>query len=283
MKRRDTYRKILYGMAAAGIFLCLFLFTYRERSPETRQEVQVVVFGDSVYGNIRDESSIPNLLGELLGKTVYNAAFGGTCASRQDGEGRLDYSGDSLSLAALTKAIYADDFGVQQTIRPTQDVTYYFVSTIDGLESIDFSAVGTVIIGYGLNDYYAGAPLDNEEDAMDESTFAGALRKSLTALRSVNSGMRIVLVTPTYSWLTAEGLTCEEYNAGNGILEDYVEKEIQVAEELGVEVIDLYHDFFPHERWEDWETSTFDGLHPNEETRALMAERIAEYLKGEVK
>lgn len=283
MKRRDTYRKILYGLAAAGIFLCLFLLSYRERSPETRQEVQVVVFGDSVYGNVRDESSIPGLLGGLLGKTVYNAAFGGTCASRQDDGGRLDYSGDSLSFAALAKAVYAGDFGVQQTIRPTQDVTYYFVSAIDGLESIDFSAVETVIIGYGLNDYYTGAPLDNEADAMDESTFAGALRKSLTALRSVNPDMRLVLVTPTYNWLLEGRLTCEEYNAGYGILEDYVETEIRVAEELGVEIIDLYHDFFPHETWEDWELSTFDGLHPNEETRVLMAERIAEYLKGEVK
>lgn len=283
MERRMNYRKFLYGIAAAGLFLCLFFLTFRERSPEERQNAQIVVFGDSSYGNIRDESSIPEQLGTLLGKTVYNAAFGGTCASRQDGESRLDYSGDSLSLVALTKAIYADDFGVQQTIRPTQDVTYYFVSAIDGLESIDFSAVKTVIIGHGLNDYYIGAPLDNEEASLDESTFAGALRKALLALKKVNPDMQIILATPTYSWLLERNLTCEEFNAGGGILEEYVEKEIGVAAELGVEVIDLYHDFFPHEQWEDWEMYTFDGLHPNEAGRTMIAERIAEYLKGEVK
>lgn len=281
MKRKVDYRKILYGIAAAGLFLCLFSLSFRERSPKTRQNVQVVVFGDSVYGNIRDESSIPSQIGALLDKTVYNAAFGGTCASRQDREGRLDYSEDSLSLAALTKAVYADDFGVQQTIRPSQNATYYFVSSIDGLESIDFSMVETVIIGHGLNDYYIGAALDNEEDSMDEGAFAGALRKSVDALKKVNPDMRVILVTPTYSWLLEENLTCEEFNAGGGLLEEYVEKEIEVAAELGVEVIDLYHDFYPHENWEDWETYTLDGFHPNEAGRILIAERIAEYLEGE--
>lgn len=244
---------------------------------------QIVVFGDSAYGNVRDESSIPEQLGRLLGKTVYNAAFGGTCASRNDRGRRLDYSGDSLSLPALTKAIWAEDFGIQQTIRPVQDVTYYFGDVVDGLERIDFSLVETVIIGYGLNDYTGGAPLENERDPMDEYTFAGALRKSLKTLKEINPSLRIVLVTPTYSWIITTRQTCEEFDGGGGILEDYVEKEIAVAAEMGVEVIDLYHDFFIHEEWEDRMLYTVDGLHPNEAGRALIAEKIAGYLEGEVK
>ena len=66
-------------------------------------------------------------------------------------------------------------------------------------------------------------------------------------------------------------------------MEEYVEKEIQVAEEPGVEVINLYHDFFPHENWEDWEIYSFDGLHPNEAGRALISEKIATHLEETAK
>lgn len=283
MKEKYLYSKIAYSILAIGIFACLFFLTFQGREPKTRQAVQIVVFGDSSYGNIRDETSIPNQLGVLLEKTVFNAAFGGTSASRMSGAVRLDYSGDSLSLAALTKAVYADDFGVQQTIRPTQNVTQYFYSTIDELERVDFRQVETVIIGHGSNDYYSGAPVDNENNPMDETCFAGALRKSVDVLRRVNPNLRILLLTPTYSWLFDGQQTCEEFDVGNGILEEYVEAEIRLAKELDVEVIDLYHDLFPHERWEDWEIYTFDGLHPNEAGRTLIAEKIAEYLKGEIK
>lgn len=284
MEQRQNIRcKILYGAVILGFFLCFFFLPFGRRKPEEKQTVQIVFFGDSSYGNIRDESAIPEQVGRLLGKTVFNAAFGGTCAGRQDRGQRLDRSEDSLSLAALAKAVCVEDFGVQQTIRPTQDITWYFTSTVDDLQNVDFAAVEMVFIGHGLNDYYSGIPLENEKDPMDEYSFAGALRSSLSALKRVNPSARIVLLTPTYSWLAAGRQTCEEYDGGGGLLEAYVEKEIQVAGEMGVEVIDLYHDFFPHESWEDWSLYTMDGLHPNEVGRARIAEKIADYLEGEIK
>ena len=58
--------------------------------------------------------------------------------------------------------------------------------------------------------------------------------------------------------------------------------QLRAGEELGIEVIDVYHDFYPHEKWEDKDLYTRDGLHPNEAGRKLLAQRIAEELrKGE--
>ena len=47
---------------------------------------------------------------------------------------------------------------------------------------------------------------------------------------------------------------------------------------MDVEMIDVYHDFYPHNNWEDWKLYTFDGIHPNEEGRKMLARRIAEAL-----
>ena len=60
-----------------------------------------------------------------------------------------------------------------------------------------------------------------------------------------------------------------------------MEAELRLAGELGIEAIDVYHDFFPHERWEDKDLYSRDGLHPNEAGRVKLAEKIAEELGKE--
>ena len=279
MKRKRFKKTIAYGLAAVALFAILAAATFRDRADRLeRQQVQIVTFGDSVFGQTRDDTSIPAQVGRLLGKTVFNGAFGGSCIGRVDDERLLSSAKDSVSLAGLTKAVAAGDFGVQQTFRSRENGTDYFPDTVDQLEAIDFSNVELVLIQHGLNDYYNGIPIYNEKDSWDEYTFTGALRCSLAALRRINPDMRILLVTPTYTWYWAKNLTCEEYDAGYGVQEDYIRAEMEVAEEFGIEVLDVYHDVFPHETWADSGLYTLDGMHPNEAGRELLAGIIADYL-----
>lgn len=281
MKKQGFPLKIIYGLLAAGSFALLFLMTYSVR--ENRQEkepVRIVVLGDSIMGIVRDETSVTEKLAQYLGEPVFNGALGGTCLSRMDMEKRIGYSKDALSMAGLAKAIVAGDFGVQQTVRVRESATEYFSDTIDELERVDFSSVEILLIEHGLNDYHGGARLYSENNPYDEYTFTGALRSSITSLQRAYPNMRIVLVTPTYSWYLERGQTCQQFDAGYGILSDFVEAEKHVAAELDVEVIDLYHDLYPHEEWSDWEIYTDDGLHPNEAGRELIAGRLAEALNG---
>lgn len=280
MDARLWKRTIIYGLIATVLLGILAAATFRIRPGHVeRQQVQVVILGDSIMGNTRDDTAIPAQLEKVLGKSVFNSAFGGTCVGRIDREYRLTNTGDSLSLVGLTKAMAADDFGVQQTLRTHDSASVYFESTIDMLETLEFSEVELIVIMYGLNDYYSGMPIYNEEDPLDEYSFTGALRKSLLYLRKVNPDMRILLVSTTYNWNIIEELTCEEYVTEYGIQEDYVRAEAGIAEEMGVEFLDLYHDVYPHEKWDDWKIYTFDGLHPNEAGRQLLADIICEYLQ----
>lgn len=276
MERKVRCRhKIEYAVIA--VMMCTLLWIAGRMGQKGENTAQIVLFGDSIYGNVRDESAIPARLEALTGMSIYNAAIGGTTMGRRDVGSNLDYSGDSLSVVALAKAVYASDFGVQKTMRPKEVVVDYFDETIRGLAELDFSSVELVIIGSGTNDYFNGILLENGEDPMDEYTFAGALRRTIDYLRKANPELRILLVTPTYNWYLLTGQSCEEFDV-SGVLEEYVDMEIRVADETGVELLDLYHDFYPHEQWEDWERYTTDGVHPNEDGRAMIAEKIAEYL-----
>ena len=86
------------------------------------------------------------------------------------------------------------------------------------------------------------------------------------------------MVSPIYTWYTAKGTTCQEEDQGGGVLEVYVEALERAAGELELEFIDMYHDLYPHEEWEDWKRYTRDGMHLNEAGRRLMAEKIAREL-----
>ena len=51
-----------------------------------------------------------------------------------------------------------------------------------------------------------------------------------------------------------------------------------ICEALDVEVIDIYHDYYPHDNWDDLYLYTDDGLHPNEAGREKIAQTLADYL-----
>ncbi len=274
-RERRRKSKIIYGILAALVFVALAGVTFpRGQRKIQRTEYPVVILGDSLLGLCRDETSVSEILSRRLGREVFNGAFGGTCMAVQNQHTGDIYTTELLSMVSLSKAVAADDFGVQQTVRGRREVMDYFMDTVDELECVDFRKVEILILEFGINDYHAGIPLENEQDPFDETTYAGALRSVIHTLRKSNPDMRIILATPTYSWYPSHKLTCEEYVTGDVFLEAYVEKEKDVGEEMDVEVIDLYHGMYEHEVWDDWKTYTIDGLHPNLDAREWIAGRL---------
>lgn len=279
LKKKQT---IIYSVIAVVLFGLLFGCTYlaKREVPETT-EARIVMLGDSILGSCRDETSVSAKLSKMLGEPVFNGALGGTGMGFLDGERRLANAWESLSMYMLSKAIISGDFRTQQIARIREPGVEYFAPAIDELETIDFESVDILFIEHALNDYHNGVPIYNEEDPYDSCSFTGALRSVIETFQEKYPDMRIILITPTYGWYIIyadDEVTCENHDLGGGVLEDYVNAEIQLAESMGVEVIDLYHDFYFHEQWSDWEVYTTDGVHPNETGRAMIAEEIYNYL-----
>lgn len=279
---KKSRRQLIYGTLALVIFVLLlmgtgFLRTRSEDSNVQREEVDIVILGDSIYGYTRDETSVAAKLEDLMGKRVFNGALGGTSMGRLEENRDSSRVKDAFSMVSLSKAIVSGDFRVQESTRLIENGTEYFPETIAVLKEIDFSEVEVLVLSHCVNDYHAGEVIYGQEPE-DEYTFAGALRSSLVMLKRAYPKLRIIILTPPFTWYTLKGLTCEEYVLGGNVLEDYVDAQYALAEEMDVELIDLYHDLFPHETWEDWQIYSVDGLHPNEAGRELIAQTIAEYL-----
>lgn len=276
-------QKIVYGIC--GILLMLALLPLLFRSG--RQEdvpAEILFLGDSILGQCRDETSIPSLVARQLGVTAVNGDFGGTTMSLQNRENRDAYYRDSLSFSQLARAVAAQDFGPQQTVRTKDYVTAHFGDIVDELDRVDFSTVRILVISYGMNDYTTGSPISNPEDPEDPYTVEGAMRVGIGFLRQSYPKARIVFVSPTYCWWFTDDQAsvvdfCENHDFGGGHLEEYVEAQRRVALECGVEFLDLYHDYYPNEELENWRIYTEDGMHPNEAGRRKIAGTLAALLQ----
>ena len=229
--------------------------------PEKTLKTDIIMFGDSIFGVCHDETSVPAILAKKLNTNVYNAAFGGTAMSRKEILKQTDSVNDILSMHALSQAMLTDDFGPQLTIRNKENATYYFEGVVDDLSVMDFESASTIIIEHCVNDYHMGVDLSSD-DIYDELTYEGALRCVVESVMQKYPDIKIVLVSPTYTWYPDRLMTCEEYKCGEYLLEDYVNSQEKIAAEYGLDFIDLYHDLYKHNEWSDWELYTIYGLEP---------------------
>lgn len=257
------------GIAAVSLAIC---------RPSAKSEKYDIVFcGDSlIEGNIWAEP-IPLMLGDAMGMKVLNAGFGGLTMAESAKEG---YAGDftyfysMVTLSELWKNNALDKLSLaissEEYVMP-----HGWKERIDAFSKLDISNVRLVLIEYGVNDYLSGNSVENPEDAYDIRTFSGALRKAIENIREGAPQVRIVIVTPTYM-RTGFG-ECTEYDFGGGTLDEYVDKEIEIAREYGIPVVDNFHDGIINK--DNLETVTSDNLHTNEEGNRLIIDNILKRLK----
>lgn len=261
--------------------LIILIMTVGQVEQRGNEQYRIVCLGDSIIGNVRDETSVTAVMESVLGEPVVNGAFGGTCASLRNTEYRATYYEDSVNLAMIADAIAYEDFDIQlYDIASNKFKIDYFESALRELVHVDFDDVEIIFIEHGINDYGAGYPIDNQDNPLDVYTYAGALRYSIERIQEAYPDIQIVLVTPLYCYFQVNGergMDSEQADFGYGPLINYVEAELKVAEEYDIPVVDNFHNLGINS--DNIDEYAVDGLHLNEKGRQLLANALAEYVK----
>ncbi len=269
----------LYWGISGAVVVCILILLCTLGQP--KEKYDVVILGDSIIGNGTYNLHCTEIIEQKTGMKVFNGAFGGTCMSVVERENM--YTESSLwCMAELAEAICYEDFGAQKASMAYGDyykeinnsTLDYFKDRMEELSGIDFGQTQILIIEHGTNDYNAGQALENGDDPYDKGTFAGALRSSLKLLKETYPDLRIIVMSPIYCEI-GEG-KCYDTSFGGGTLEEYVEKEKEIAKEFGVEFLDAYHN---SGIWEDnAEDYLADALHLSGEGQVVLGEFLADYL-----
>lgn len=288
-KKKDTGKKHEYRIlhmkkwflcAVPGLLImaaALFLMTHWNIWKEKKAAPDLVILGDSIMGKEREDQTIPSVIEKVTGLTVFNGAFGGSCACSNNFENRYSFHEDSLNLCRLQDAIVHQDFGVQLADLPNNPYqSAYFPEVLQGLSEIDFSRVKVLLIEHGTNDYTAGRKLDNPDNPKDSYTFGGALRLSISNIQKAYPNLKIILVSPKFCWIPGYK-DCTKQDFGHGTMQAYVDLEKKIAEDYGLDLIDVFDNTgFNADNIREY---TEDGLHLNEDGRTIYGTYIGKQLK----
>lgn len=221
---------------------------------------RLVFLGDSVIGNYTDSASIPGVVRGLSGAAVYNCGYGGNSAAESPEA--------PVSLPGIARALVSGDLSAL----PREAQVYQGVSAYLSDYPAGSSGEGLcVVIAYGLNDYFCGYPVSSREDPLDTTTYCGAVRTAVRALRDGFPQAQIILLTPSYCYYYQRGT--EPHGDGNYVLEDYVDAVLDLSQELQVDVLDTHHAFgVENGNWERYLVS--DQVHPNAFYRYLIGRAL---------
>ena len=193
---------------------------------------KIVVFGDSLIGMTRDQTSVTAYAAEYTGAKVYNVGFGGCRMAKHPTNGYA-----AFSMWALADAVSTGNYSTQEAQAPSG--SDYFASQLDVLKSIDFASVDAVVIHYGTNDFAANVPLDDVANLLSTDTVCGALRYSIKKLLTAFPKIKIFVSLPLYR--TWNGVGAETYkNSLEKTLPEYDSAMKTVAEDHNLPTIDGY-------------------------------------------
>ncbi len=253
---------ILFGLGyeALGPLQNLRYTSLKNRARAYTDGVKIGVLGDSIWGNVQDETGVAAVVERELDVEVYNCAIGGTQAAHSWAE-------TDQSLSVITNQVI---YGEAVYDDSDLDLSYL---------DVDWQDMDYIIFAYGVNDYFAGVWCEGE-DPYDTNTYAGAIRTALKAWQEYAPQATFVLCAPHRTqWYSYGKIAGDSDNTdyGGGVGSDYVSALKEVASEYeNVIFINTYEDIRIDRA--SGPVLLEDGTHFTEYGREVYAKNIVRYL-----
>ncbi|MCX4305180.1 MAG: SGNH/GDSL hydrolase family protein [Acetatifactor sp.] len=222
-------------------------------------QCELIFIGDSIIANDAGMLSIPDIITALSGAPAYNIAQGGTCAAQS-----------SPGILCFPKMV--EEF---LTGKPENPDSVYGQGILQYNSSRHSGKKTCFIITFGLNDYFTGNVIKNNEDIYDIQSYTGSIRTGIAALKDAFPDAIYILMGPGQVTIYNNG---KELINGKDQLIDYYVAATALANELGIAYLDLYYEF-PAGNDTLTDVLLRDGTHYNEHGRFLLSQNIIAFLE----
>ena len=228
----------------------------------------ILVMGDSIFGQVNDDTGVCANIKEKTNANIINCAFGGTLAS-----GRSEVNGyQAFDFYYLVDALVSGDYSTQNSAVSQGSLPSYYGDKLNILKSLDWSSIDIVTMNYGTNDFTYGT---------GTARYRSRYKESLGKLLMAYPNLKVIIITPTYRLWLNNGEFDEDSNTHKVVdftLLDYIaELKDTVCKDLNLPCIDLYNIGINQYNWNQYFASG-DTTHQNEYGRNYIADIVSKKL-----
>lgn len=263
MKKNKIWSLILAFLLVIMCVLPCFWVMHHQKI-----KYDVWFLGDSIIAGDYNGSSVPAYVAAQTGLDILNAGFGGMTMSRSPKTDRTDVS-VMYTMTELSEGIANNDL-TYTALNSLEGNPYnlpYWEQHARALSEASFSSPRYVFINFGTNDFFNNVPLDDENNRFNTYTYGGALRSIITNVRAGMPQATIILLTSPYN----------SFQSGGTDLKEYVSLEMEIADSMGIEVINNYE--LSGINKDNYEQYLSDGIHPNAMGVEALSRAIIDRIK----
>lgn len=247
----------------------------------TSDGLNIVLFGNAPFADDRGkENSLPAMIEELSGGTVYNCSISGSYAAAENSyldpaynpkDAFTFYWMSILACHGKVKDFYGQAVRILGDSAPPEALEVQKT-----LATLDFSEIDVIAVMYDATDYLLGRPVADVEDASDFQQFTTNIAAGLDLIQSTYPHIRIIVLSPAYAFAdqideNGEYISSDIYLYADHPLSYYAYREALVCAERSISFVDNIYNTFNEDNAKSYLT---DNLHLNEAGRRKIAERF---------